>query len=80
MVTKPFKIVYAPDVKAHLIAIPHKHYSLVQRNIVEQLSYEPKIKTANRKPLQFSRKYGEWELRFGPENRYRIIYRFSLDQ
>jgi hypothetical protein len=24
--------------------------------------------------------YGEWELRFGPENRFRIIYRFSVPE
>jgi hypothetical protein len=32
----------------------------------------------NRKPLQFASEYSEWELRFGPKNRFRVIYRFSI--
>ena len=80
MVIKQFKIIYAPDVREHLLAIPHKFYTLVKLAIEEQLLYEPNIKTKNRKPLQFASQYGEWELRCGPRNRFRVIYKFSIDE
>ena len=79
MVIKPCKIIYAPGVRDQITLIPKKYYSLIRKTIEEQLSYEPDVKTPNRKPLQFSSKYGEWELRFGPKNRFRVIYRFSVD-
>jgi mRNA-degrading endonuclease RelE of RelBE toxin-antitoxin system len=78
MVTKPFRLVYAPDIRNQLLAIDRKYLSLIRQSIEEQLSYEPDIKTTNRKPLKFSSKFGEWELRFGPKNRFRVIYRFSV--
>jgi hypothetical protein len=83
MVTKPFRLVYAPDIGNQLLAIDRKYFSLIQQSIEEQLIYEPNVKTTNRKSLQFASKYGEWELRFGainrlPKNRFRVIYRFSI--
>ena len=80
MVTKSFDLIYAPDVRGQLLTIERKYHSLIRQTIEEQLRYEPNIKTANRKPLQFSTKYGEWELRFGSKNRFRVIYRFSTEQ
>jgi hypothetical protein len=80
MVTKPFRIIYAPDVARHLEAIDRKFISLIQNTIEDQLQYEPDAKTTNRKPLQFASQYGEWELRFGPNNRFRVIYKTSASE
>jgi len=39
------------------------------------LRYEPTAETTNRKPLKkTSIIEGEWELRFGPDNRFRVFY------
>ena len=41
----------------------------------KQLQYEPTVKTRNRKPLKKSTAFkAEWELRFGPKNRFRVFY------
>ena len=75
MVTKPFRIVYAPHVGEHLkaadcIRIDRKYHFTIHKPIVELLQYEPEVKSTNRKPLKFASKYGEWELRFGEKNRF----------
>ena len=79
MVTKGFRLVYAPGVSDHLTAIDRKYYSSIRETIEKQLRYEPDVKSTNRKPLKFASQYGEWELRFGPKNRFRIVYRFSIE-
>jgi hypothetical protein len=44
------------------------------------LTFEPDIPTRNRKPLTHSAEFGEktWEIRFGPDNRFRVFYRMDL--
>ena len=77
MVTKPFRILYAPHIREHLMVINRKYHLSIRKAIEELLCYEPDVKSTNRKPLKFSSQYGEWELRFGEKNRFRVIYRFS---
>jgi mRNA-degrading endonuclease RelE of RelBE toxin-antitoxin system len=70
-----FEILYAPIVRQHLSTIEHKYYSLIREAIEEQLSYEPDRDTRNRKPLKQPVQNGaQWELRCGPNNRFRIFY------
>ncbi|MEW6369034.1 MAG: addiction module toxin RelE [Acidobacteriota bacterium] len=71
-----FEIVYRPETVRHLDAIPAKHLSLIRETIEEQLSHEPFNETTNRKPLLRQSPFGEniWEIRFGPQNRYRVFY------
>jgi mRNA-degrading endonuclease RelE of RelBE toxin-antitoxin system len=70
-----FEILYAPIVRQHLSAIEHKYYSLIREAIEEHLSYEPDRITRNRKPLKQPAQNGaQWELRCGPNNRFRIFY------
>lgn len=72
---KPFEIIYDPDVAKHLAPIERKHYSLIRDTIQQQLRYEPMAETRNRKPLQRPSVFGTaWELRFGPQNRFRVFY------
>ncbi len=60
----------------HLKVVEKKHYSLIERTIEEQLSYEPDVEAKNRKPLLRPTTIGaDWELRFGPDNRFRVFYR-----
>jgi hypothetical protein len=56
--------------------IERKYHSLIRSTIAEQLIFEPLIETDNRKPLKRPVLFGaNWELRFGPNNRFRVYYR-----
>ena len=73
---RPYELVYDSAVIGHLRPIPRRYHSLLRNTIVEQLRFEPLVETRNRKPLTapgFSDAY--WELRCGPQNRFRIFYR-----
>jgi hypothetical protein len=74
----PFTLVYAPVVHEHLAAIDAKYDSLIRTKTAEQLSYEPDVKTRNRKPVRPPAAFqAEWELRFGPNNRFRVFYQVN---
>jgi mRNA-degrading endonuclease RelE of RelBE toxin-antitoxin system len=58
-----------------LKAIEPKYFSMIRTKIETQLRLEPTIETRNRKPLKQETDFeGEWELRFGPDNRFRVFY------
>jgi mRNA-degrading endonuclease RelE of RelBE toxin-antitoxin system len=64
----------------HLRAIEPKHHSLLRDTIEGQLLFEPAAQTRNRKPLRQPATLGaEWELRFGPANRFRVFYEIDPD-
>ncbi len=70
-----YTLTYAADVKLHLDAIDVKHHSLIRRKIEEQLQFDPTTETRNRKPLRAPAPLeAEWEIRFGPNNRFRVLY------
>jgi mRNA-degrading endonuclease RelE of RelBE toxin-antitoxin system len=72
---KGYTLIYAPAVREHLAAIEPKHYTLIRETIEEQLRHEPTVETRNRKPLRRPVESGAaWELRFGPDNRFRVFY------
>jgi hypothetical protein len=72
---QPFALVYAPEVKHHLLAIDRQHHSSIRETLQDQLLYEPDTETRNRKPLQHPAVFeAQWELRFGHENRIRVFY------
>lgn len=78
---RPFALVYDPEVKAHLRAIEPKYRGLIRIAIEEQLRFEPDTETRNRKPLQRPVAFeATWELRFGPENRFRVFYAVSHER
>lgn len=61
-------------------AIDSKHHSLVWQKIEEQLQFEPDVETRNRKPLRTPAPFGaDWEIRFGPGNRFRVLYEVNDD-
>jgi len=71
----PFDLIYAPITKEHLKAIEPKYYSLIRGTIEALLRFEPDVETRNRKPLKRPVVFeAEWEIRFGPGNRFRVFY------
>lgn len=76
-----FALVYAPQVREHLEAIEHKYYALIRSQIETQLQSEPDVETRNRKPLKRPAAFeAEWEIRFGPDNRFRVFYEVDREQ
>ena len=76
-----FTIVYAPITKQHLHTIESRYYSLIRDVVDKQLSFEPIIETRNCKPLKRPVVFmATWEIRFGPQNRFRIYYDVDLEQ
>jgi len=76
----PHKLVYAPEVKQHLKAIEPKYFSLIRSKIETQLRVEPTVETRNRKPLRQQADFeGEWELRFGPDDRFCVFYAIDIE-
>ena len=70
-----FTLVFAPEAVDHIAVIERRHHRLIQRVIDEQLSYTPETETRNRKPLRQPAPFeATWELRFGPKNRFRVLY------
>ena len=73
-----YQIIYDVEVRNHLAAIDRKYHLLIRRTIEKQLSHQPGVETGNRKPLQRPSSLGaDWELRFGPNNRFRVLYRIG---
>jgi mRNA-degrading endonuclease RelE of RelBE toxin-antitoxin system len=75
---QPYTLVFAPQVKSHLQTIERKYHSLIRNKINEQLQLEPGVQTTNRKSLRRPVLGADWELRFGPNNRFRVLY--DLDE
>ena len=72
---QPYTLLYARRVTKHLKAIDAKYDRLIRDNIEEQLRFEPNLETKNRKPLRQPAAFGaHWEIRFGPDNRFRAFY------
>ena len=71
-------MLFAPLVHNHMDAIDAKYESLVHEKIEEQLTHEPDVATRNRKPVRPPAAFeAEWELRFGPNNRFRVFYQID---
>lgn len=80
MKTRLFDLMYAPLIKGHLKAIDSKYFSLIRETIQEQLQAEPDIENRNRKPLKRPIFGATWEIRFGPNNRFRVLYKVNPDE
>ena len=76
-----FSIVYDKEIKQHLRSIEAKYHSLIRSVIEEQLLFEPDTETRNRKPLRQPAPFeASWELRLGPDNRFRVLYAVNHEQ
>src|SRR5262245_5253568 len=71
-----FAIVYAPEVRRQVDAIPPKFHSEIRRAITQRLTTEPGHPKRNREPLEEPHGASEatWELRCGAQNEFRVFY------
>lgn len=70
-----YTLSFAPEAVEHLDLIESKHHGLLRRTIKEQLTHTPTEETRNRKPLEQPAPFkANWELRCGPDNRFRVFY------
>jgi mRNA-degrading endonuclease RelE of RelBE toxin-antitoxin system len=77
---RAFELVYASQVKDHLKSIERKYYGLIRQEIEAHLQFEPDVETRNRKPLRRAVAFeAEWEIRFGPKNRFRVFYEIDRE-
>lgn len=75
-----YTLIFAPQTVEHLDLIEPKHHRQLQRTIHEQLSFVPTDETRNRKPLDQPAPFeATWELRCGPNNRFRVFYDVNLE-
>ena len=77
---RPYTLVYAPQIKEHLRAIDRQHHALIRETLEMQLRFEPDVETRNRKPLRQPAVFeAQWEIRFGPDNRFRVFYEIDRE-
>lgn len=70
-----YTIIYAPVIIEQIKYIEKRYYSLIRTAIEERVSFEPAVQNKNRKPLtRTAFEEATWELRFGPENTFRVFY------
>lgn len=70
-----FEIVFSEEVRKHLKAIERKYHGLIRETLFEQLGRTPGVEARNRKVLQQPAPFhAVWKLRFGPHNRFRVLY------
>jgi mRNA-degrading endonuclease RelE of RelBE toxin-antitoxin system len=73
-----YKLIFAPETLEHLRWIDRKYHRMIKKVLEQQLQYEPDFITLNRKPLEQPVFPGiTWELRFGPDNRFRVFYQIQ---
>ena len=76
-----FEIRFDPLAIEHFDRIDPKYDSLLQRVIETKLVYEPMLETRNRKRLLRDTAIGAtWEIRCGPNNRFRILYQVDVEE
>ncbi len=66
----------------HLATIDRKYHSLIRQTIGERLRFDPEVETRSRKPVKKKPTAieADWELRFGPNNRFRVLYIVDAQQ
>ena len=75
-----FTLSFAPEAIEHLDRIESKYHGVLQRTLHEQLTHTPTEETRNRKPLDQPAPFGAtWEVRCGPDNRFRAFYEVDAD-
>src|SRR3989442_82842 len=78
MSAESFDIVYDEEIVEHLTAIESKYHSMIRDTVEQQLTHQPDVETRNRKPLRRPSPFGAtWEIRFGPDNRFRVFYKID---
>lgn len=73
-----YRIVFARNAYDSLGFIDRKHHTVIRDAIFTQLAFQPLTATRNRKPLDPAIFGATWELRCGPQNRFRVLYEVIL--
>ena len=71
--------VFATSVRDELDWIEAKWHGMIRDAMNEQLRFQPDASTRNRKPLREPIRGATWELRCGPDNRFRVLYNVALE-
>ena len=70
-----YSLMYDPRLYDHFKEVEPKSRPLIEKTMTEQLSHEPNRESRNRKPMRAPAPFNAgWELRFGPDNRFRVLY------
>jgi len=70
-----YRIEITRDAVEHVRALPKRYHAFVLRALRTSLAHEPARETRNRKLLTLPAPFGaHWEIRFGPQNRFRAFY------
>jgi mRNA-degrading endonuclease RelE of RelBE toxin-antitoxin system len=76
-----FELIFALETVEHLDVIERKYHSLIEKTLDEQLGFTPDRETRNRKLLDQPAPFdATWELRFGPNNRFRVFYEIDTEE
>jgi mRNA-degrading endonuclease RelE of RelBE toxin-antitoxin system len=76
-----YTVEFAPEVLDHLDAIERKHHRVLKALIEAKLTFSPDEATRNRKLLEQPAPFSAtWELRGGPQNRFRVLYEVRQDE
>ena len=76
-----FDVRIAEAALRHLDGFELKHQRLLRAVIEDQLVHQPTVETRNRKLLRPPAPFeAEWELRCGPQNRFRVLYDVDEDE
>src|SRR5712691_5312188 len=78
--SEPFAILFREIVSDHLRFLELKHHSAIRHAVDKQLRHTPNVATRNRKPLRQPILEAFWELRCGPDNRFRVFYNVDLER
>lgn len=75
-----FTLTFAPEVVGHFEWIDSKYHGWLLRTIRDRLTVSPAAMARNRKPLRKPAPFdATWELRCGPQNRFRVFYDVDYD-
>lgn len=72
-----FEIILSDKLKDDFRHLDRKWHGAIRDAIDEQLKFTPDVETRNRKPLCTPIDEARWELRCGPDNRYRVLYKYD---
>ena len=68
-----YSLIYDEIVVDQIRSIDKKFWQLIKQTIEDQLSFQPNFETKNRKPLIHPPIDDKWEIRFGPNNMFRVF-------
>ena len=80
MKKRKYTIIYDPETYSHFKNLDKKYWTVIKDKIEEQLLNNPDTVTTNKKPLSKPPIDNQWELRFGPNNIFRVFYYINEDK